>query len=126
MSVACDEHAQKMPGNDNIPPPPPPPLFSEPDEDDSSSSRSRQPDFEFGHRGGENNEDVPDSELETFKDLISFGAQKRSIGKEKCSELSTFDRFFSVYAKRATVGRQRLVHTWKVNALYQSRRLFCL
>jgi len=53
MSVACDEHAQKMPGNDNIPPPPPPPLFSEPDEDDSSSSRSRQPDFEFGHRGGE-------------------------------------------------------------------------
>ena len=96
MSVACDEHAQKMPGNDNIPPPPPP-LSSTPDEDDSSSS-SRQPDFEFGHRGAENDEDAPDSELETFKDLVSYGAQKRSIGKQTCSRNSHYTCYFSVHA----------------------------
>jgi hypothetical protein len=124
MSVACDEHAQKMPGNDNIPPPPPP-LSSSPSEDDSSSS-SRQPDFEFGHRGAENDDEAPDSELETFKDLVSYGAQKRSIGKQTCSRLSTYTRNLSVHAKGETARRQRLVHAWEANALYQPRRLFCL
>ena len=81
MAQACDDHAKKMPES-YVPPPPPPPMpesnWQDDEDEDDDESASSTNDFEFGHRGSD--DDGPDAELETFKDLVSYGAQKRNIG----------------------------------------------